>query len=93
MSRRSIKEYILRKRDDYLGETQSGKHKMLDEICKTVGLTRKYVIKLLSGNIEYRERAAAEDERPDDVSCAVRRGSGQTRVVEGQQAVRQEQWQ
>lgn len=56
MSRRSIKEYILRKRDDYLGETQSGKHKMLDEICKTVGLTRKYVIKLLSGNIEYRER-------------------------------------
>ena len=56
MSRRSIKEYILRKRDDYLGETQSGKHKMLDEICKTVGPTRKYVIKLLSGNIEYRER-------------------------------------
>lgn len=56
MSRRSIKEYILRKRDDYLGETRYGKHKMLNEICRTVGLTRKYVIKLLSGNIEYRER-------------------------------------
>ena len=56
MSRRSTKEYILRKRDDYLGETQRGKHRMLDEICKTVGLTRKYVIKLLSGNIAYRER-------------------------------------
>ena len=56
MSRRSIKEYILRKRDDYLGETPRGKSRMLDEICRTVGLTRKYVIKLLSGNIEYRER-------------------------------------
>ena len=51
MSRRSIKEYILRKRDDYLGETPRGKSRMLDEICRTVGLTRKYVIKLLSGNI------------------------------------------
>lgn len=56
MSRKSTKEYILRKRDDYLGETPRGKHKMLDEICKTVELSRKYVIKLLSGNIEYRER-------------------------------------
>ena len=56
MSRRSIKEYILRKRDDYLGETPRGKSRMLDEICRTVRLTRKYVIKLLSGNIEYRER-------------------------------------
>ncbi len=55
MSRKSIKEYILRKRDDYLGETPQGKHKMLDEICRTVALSRKYVIKLLSGNIEYRE--------------------------------------
>ena len=45
-----------RKRDDYLGETPLGKTKMLDEICRTVGMTRKYVIKLLSGNIEYRER-------------------------------------
>ena len=56
MSRKSIKEYILRKRDDYLGETPRGKHKMLDEICGTVRLSRKYVIKLLSGNIEYRKR-------------------------------------
>lgn len=56
MSRISIKEYILRKRDDYLGETPRGKSKMLDEMCRTVGMTRKCVIKLLSGNIEYRER-------------------------------------
>ena len=32
MSRKSIKEYILRKRDDYLGETPKGKTRMLDEI-------------------------------------------------------------
>ena len=56
MSRRSVREYILRKRDDYLGETPGGKSRMLDEICRTVGMTRKYVIKLLSGNIEYRGR-------------------------------------
>ena len=56
MSRRSVKEYMLRKRDDYLGETPRGKSKMLDEMCRTVGMTRKYVIKLLSGNIKYRER-------------------------------------
>ena len=139
MSRRSTKEYILRKRDDYLGETQRGKHRMLDEICKTVGLTRKYVIKLLSGaqgarqdlhrrvarrsqggmdrgrvslpallqgtdrnvagrirnaccgNRRWCKESAAEDERQDDVARTVRRGEGETWMVEGQQAVRQEQ--
>jgi len=56
MSRKSIKEYILRKQDDYLGETPSGKSKMLDEVSRTTGLSRKRVIKLLRGTIEYRER-------------------------------------
>ena len=67
MSRRSTKEYILRKRDDYLGETQRGKHRMLDEICKTVGLTRKYVIKLMTGNIRYRERKGGGKSYSDSV--------------------------
>jgi len=56
MSRKSIKEYILRKQGDYLGETPSGKSKMLDEVCRTTGLSRKRVNKLLRGMIEYRER-------------------------------------
>jgi len=56
MSRKSIKEYILRKRDDYLGETPAGKSRMLDEVCHTTGLSRKRVNKLLRGTIEYRER-------------------------------------
>ena len=56
MSRKSIKEYILRKQDDYLGETPAGKSKMLDEVCRTTGLSRKRVNKLLRGTIEYRER-------------------------------------
>ena len=47
---------MLRKRDDCLGETPRGKPKVLDGICRTVGMTRKYVIKLPGGNIEYRER-------------------------------------
>ena len=71
MSRRSTKEYILRKRDDYLGETQRGKHRMLDEICKTVGLTRKYVIKLLSIRVAF---ASEEEQR----QCACR---GKERVI------------
>lgn len=56
MSRKSIKEYILRKRDDYLGETPEGKSRMLDEVCRTTELSRKRVIKLLRGTLEYRER-------------------------------------
>ena len=56
MSRKSIKEYILRKRDDYLGETPEGKSRMLDEVCRTTELSRKRVIKLLRGTPEYRER-------------------------------------
>lgn len=55
MSRKSIKEYILRKREDYLGETFQRKSKILDEVCHTTGLSRKRVNKLLRGTIEYKE--------------------------------------
>ena len=30
--------------------------RIIDEVCETLGYTRKYVIKLLTGNIRYRER-------------------------------------
>ena len=40
MSRRFIKECILRKRDDVPDETPLGKPKMLDETCRTVEMAR-----------------------------------------------------
>lgn len=56
MSRRSIREYIMRKREDYEGEFPERKTKFIDEVCRTTGLSRKYVIRLLNGKVEYRER-------------------------------------
>jgi hypothetical protein len=56
MSRRSIREYIQRKREDYEGEFPERKTRAIDEVCRTTGLSRKYVIRLLNGKVEYRER-------------------------------------
>ena len=56
MSRRTIKEYMARKREDYEGEFPHRKTRFIDEVCKTTGLSRKYVIRLLNGKVEYRER-------------------------------------
>ena len=57
MSRGSIREYILRKQDDYIGElNRRRKSKVLDEVCAVTGLERKYASRLLSGAREYRAR-------------------------------------
>ena len=57
MSRRSIKEYILRQQEDYLGELDRRRRsRMLDEVCRVTGLGRKYVIRLLRGTRSYRAR-------------------------------------
>ena len=57
MSRRSIKEYILRQQEDYLGEfDRRRRSRMLDEVCRMTGLGRKYVIRLLRGTRTCRER-------------------------------------
>ena len=45
MSRRSIREHIMRKREDYEGEFPERKTKFIDEVCRTTGLSRKYVIR------------------------------------------------
>lgn len=50
MSRKSTREYILRKQEDYIGElNRLRKGKVLDEVCAVTGLERKYASKLLSG--------------------------------------------
>ena len=57
MSRTSIKEYLRRMQEDYLGEWNRRKRgRLLDEACRVTGLERKYVNKVLLGHREYRER-------------------------------------
>ena len=56
MSRKSKSEYIAEKRRAYGNAGKAKRSRILDEVCETLGLTRKYVIKLLTGNIRYRER-------------------------------------
>ena len=56
MSRKSIAEYIAEKRRAYAAAGSVKRSRILDEVCETVEYTRKYVIKLLTGNIRYKER-------------------------------------
>ena len=49
-------EYIGEKRRTYAQSAKAKRSRILDEVCETLGYTRKYVIKLLTGNIRYRER-------------------------------------
>ena len=56
MSRKSKSEYIDEKRRAYGNAGKAKRSRILDEVCETLGHTRKYVNKLLTGNIRYRER-------------------------------------
>ena len=56
MSRKSRFEYIGEKRRAYAKSEKAKRSRILDEVWETLGYTRKYVIKLLRGNIRYRER-------------------------------------
>ena len=56
MSRKSKFEYIGEKRRAYAKSGKAKRSRIIDEVCETLGYTRKYVIKLLTGNIRYRER-------------------------------------
>ena len=47
--------------------------RILDEVCETVGYTRKYVIKLLTGNIRYKERKGRDKTYSDHVLANARR--------------------
>ena len=56
MSRRSKAEYIKVRRERYEVANPAKKSRIIDEVMETTGFTRKYVINLLNGKIEYRER-------------------------------------
>ena len=56
MSRRSKAEYIKVRRERYEVANPAKKSRIIDEVMETTGFTRKYVINLLNGKVEYRER-------------------------------------
>ena len=67
MSRKSKAEYIGEKRRAYAEANPVRRKRILDEVCDTLGLTRKYVIKLMTGNIRYRERTGRGTSYGDEV--------------------------
>ena len=56
MSRKSKSEYVAEKRRVYANSGKAKRSRILDEVCETLCYTRKYVIKLMTGHIRYRER-------------------------------------
>ena len=56
MSRKSKAEYIGEKRRAYACAGAAKRRQILDEVCETLCYTRKYVIKLMTWNVRYRER-------------------------------------
>ena len=66
MSRKSKSEYIGEKRRAYGNAGKAKRSRILDDVCETLGYTRKYVIKILTGNIRYRERKG----RGERLHCA-----------------------
>ena len=59
MSKAATREYILRKQEDYIGELDRRRRgRILDEVCRTTGLERKYASRLLKGSRRYRRRRA-----------------------------------
>lgn len=57
MSKTATREYILRKQEDYIGELDRRRRgRILDEVCGTTGLERKYASRLLRGTRCYRRR-------------------------------------
>lgn len=56
MSRQAIKEYLNEKHVRYERASKEKKHQIIDEIIETTGLSRKYIINILNGNITYRAR-------------------------------------
>lgn len=56
MSRQAIKEYLREKHIRYERASKEKKHTVINEIIETTGLSRKYIINILNGNITYRAR-------------------------------------
>ncbi len=80
MSRKSKSEYVAEKRRAYGNAVKAKRSRILDEVCETLGHTRKYVIKLLTGNIRYRERKGRGRTYGSSVLCALGSGCSRSRA-------------
>lgn len=67
MSRKSKAEYIGEKRRAYESAKPAKRSKILSEVRETIGHTRKYVNKRLTGNSRYRERKGRGKAYKDEV--------------------------
>ena len=79
MSRRAKAEYIKVRRQRYEVASPAKKSRIIDEVMETTGLTRKYVINLINGKIDYRERKGRGKTYRDDakpVLAAIWREAG-----------------
>ena len=56
MSRMATAEYIGAKRRAYLLASREKRHRILQEVCETVGYEKKYANKLLLGHRKFKER-------------------------------------
>lgn len=56
MSRKATNEYIGAKRRAYAVAGRAKRRRLLDEVCETTGLGRKYANRLLTGSRKFRER-------------------------------------
>lgn len=72
MSRKSRSEYVGEKRRAYASAGPVKHRRILDEVCETLGYTRKYVNRLLTGRVRYRERRGRGRAYGDDVLGAAR---------------------
>lgn len=73
MSRRSKAEYIKVRRERYEVANSAKKSRIIDEVMETTGFTRKYVINLLNGKVEYRERKGRGKTYDDETRPALSR--------------------
>jgi len=80
MARKSKSEYIAEKRRAYGNAGKAKRFRILDEVCETLGHTRKYVIKLLNGNIARGRRPSRE--AGDSGVCSLRRLSFRLRLAD-----------
>ena len=54
MSKESKRQYLESIRQRYSGRGRDGRSRLLDEVCDTLGLSRKHAIKMLNGRVSTR---------------------------------------
>ena len=86
MSRKSKAEYIAEKRRAYSTARPEKRSMLIDEVRETLGYSRKYVNKLLTGNIHYLRTNRLRSQRQPETLCPPHREAypvGRSRTQSG----------